>query len=485
MEIHWDEIRLLHALARLEGEARADRIDGLQLLQIVAGDERHTDLDRVSLTRLLYALSQQGRLSFEIKPDPDVAVPSAEDPRHLQSLWRFKLTETGRDRPRARVVVERVEQRPDTDKDDGRPIPGLALDRFAVVIAAWYTPAQLSKFLHDSGLPRIRSAQPHGSTKDLSANLAAYAQGNSEQRRKLRRFLAALLNGDLDPVPDSDERLELIATLAMAGWHLSDDILEIGERVIPAKSRAATASTAATALEREAIARADEAERERDLAFEQAQASELARQAAEQQIPDMRRDAERAEQQAAAAARRAEQAETQLDEAVKRAEQQARSERAELERELGEQREAREQAVAHAAEAEREREQAVAHAAEAEHERDLALEQARVREVARQAAEQQIERVRQDAEHAEQQARSQRAELERELGEQREAREAVELERDRAQAALDAERRLRAQLQADLLAAQQRLEVAEKARDTAIATRERPAIRRQTPRRKT
>jgi hypothetical protein len=86
---------------------------------------------------------------------------------------------------------------------------------------------------------------------------------------------------------------------------------------------------------------------------------------------------------------------------------------------------------------------------------------------------------------AEQQARSEHAELDRELGEQREAREAVELERDRAQAALDAEQRLRAQLQADLETAQQRLEVAEKARDTTIATGEQPAIRRRTLRRRT
>ncbi len=401
MAIHWDEIRLLRVLDRFESEERADQIDGLQLMLVVAGDQQTTALDRVSLTRLLYVLSQQGRLSFELKHDPDVAVPSVEDPGHLQWLWRFRRTDTGRDRPRARVLAQHP---PDSDIDDGRPIPGLALDRFAGVIAAWYNAAQLSKFLRDSGLPRIRSAQPHGGTEDLSANLAAYAQGNNEQRRQLRRFLAALLNGELDPVLDSNQRDELIATLAMAGWHLREDILVIGERLIPTTPRATTASTPATALEREAVARAGEVERERDLAFEQAHVSELARQAAEQQIKRVRQDVERAEQQAAGATRRAEQAETRLDDAVKRAEQHARSER---------------------------------------------------------------------------------AELERELAEQREARETVELERDRARAALDAEQGLRAQLQTDLQTAQQRLEVAEKARDATIATDEQPAIRSRTPRRKT
>ncbi len=418
MAIQWDDIRLLQALDRIEDEQRAIDIDGLQLMLTVAGAERCEDLDRVSFTRLLYTLSEQGRLSFEIKDDPGVVVPSAEDPRHLEWLWRFKLTETGRGRRRARVVVER---RPDTDEDDGRPIPGLALDRFGEAIAAWYTPAQLSRFLHDSGLPRIRSVQPLGSTEDLSANLAAYAQGNREQRRELRRFLAAFLSGDLDPVPDGDQREELIATLAMAGWHLRDDILVAGERVIPPAPRAATARTVATALELGAIARAGETERERDLAFEQARVSELARQAAEQQLEHTRENAERAEQQAAAHAWRAERAESRLGDAVERAE----------------------------------------------------------------GAESQLRDAVERAERAEQRARSERAELERELGEQREARVAVELERDQARAALEAEQRLRAQLQADLETAQQRLEAAEKARDDAIAAGTRPAIRRGTSRRKT
>ncbi|MGO9753394.1 MAG: hypothetical protein ACLP8S_14580 [Solirubrobacteraceae bacterium] len=490
MAIYWDDIALLQALDRLEGEHGAHQIDGEQLMQIVAGDEHCTDPDRVSLTGLLYTLGQRGRLSFEIKSDPGLAVPAAGDPRHLQWLWRFKLTQTGRDRPRARTVLER---RPDPDADDGRPIPGLALDRFAGVIAAWYTPAQVSRFLHDSGLARIRSVQTHGSTEDLSANLAAYEQGGSEQRVKLRRFLAAFLNGDLDPAPDSEQRDQLIDTLAMAGWHLKDDILVVGERVIPAKPRATAARTVATALEREAIARAGEAERERDLALEQARVSELARQAAEQQIERVRQDAElqiervrhgaqRAQQQAADATRRAQQAETHLDDAVgrsERAEQHARSERAELERELAEQHEAREQASASAGEAERER--------------DLALEQARVSELARQAAEQQIERVRQDADQqtervrqdAQQQIERVRQDAERAEREQQERSERAELERDRAQVALEAEQRLRAQLQADLETAQQQLEAAETARDAAIAPEKRPGTRRVTPRRKT
>jgi hypothetical protein len=462
--IRWNDISLLQALGRLEGEDRAYDIDGEQLMQIFAGDERCTDPDRASLSRLLYTLSQQGRLSFEIKDDPGVAVPSAENPRHLQWLWRFKLTETGRARTRARVVPD---QRPDPDEDDGRPIPGLALDRFVDAIAAWYTPEQVPKFLRNAGLPSIHKVETHGKTSDLSANLAAYEQGNSTHRYKLRRFLAAFLNDELDPFPDSAQRNQLVATLAEAGWHLKDDNLVIGERVTLAKQGATTATPEATALERdEAIARAAATERERDQALEQARVSEVARQAAEQETERVRQGVERAEQQAAAAARRAEQAETNAADA------------------LAEQRQAREQAIARAAATERER--------------DQALEQARVSGLARQAAEQETERVRQDVERAEQHARSERIERERERGEQREARAALELERDRARAALEleqdraqavleSEQQLRVQLQTDLESTQRRLEAAEKARDAAIAAiaaGERPATRRSTPRRK-
>ncbi|MGO9899753.1 MAG: hypothetical protein ACLP0J_08690 [Solirubrobacteraceae bacterium] len=428
MAIRWNDISLLQALGRLEGEDRAYEIDGEQLMQIVAGDERCTDPDRASLTRLLYTLSQQGRLSFEIKDDPGMAVPSAENPRHLQWLWRFKLTETGRGRTRARVVPD---QRPDPDEDDGRPIPGRALDRFADAIAVWYTPEQLPKFLRNAGLPRIHKVGTHGKTEGLSANLAAYERGSSKQRCKLRRFLAAFLNDELDPFPDSDQRDQLVAMLAEAGWHLKDDNLVIGECVIPAKPGATTATP--EALERdEAIARASEAELKRDEALEQLQASERARQAAEQETERARQDVERAEQQATAAARRTAQAETNVADAVERAEraaQHARSERAELERELAEQREAREQAIARASEAQRKH--------------DLALEQARVSELARRS------------------------------------------ERDRARAVLEAEQQLRAQLQTGLESTQRRLEAAEKARDAAIAAGERPATHRSTPRPKT
>ena len=113
-------------------------------MQFVAGEERCTDPDRASFTRMLYTIANQWRISFELKNYPNVAVPPAEDPRHLQWLWRFRLMESGRDRARARVVLEGF---PDPDEDDGRRIPGLVLDRFAGIIAGYYNEGQLQIFL--------------------------------------------------------------------------------------------------------------------------------------------------------------------------------------------------------------------------------------------------------------------------------------------------------------------------------------------------
>ncbi|MGO9975228.1 MAG: hypothetical protein ACLP01_20990 [Solirubrobacteraceae bacterium] len=500
MAIRWNEIQVLRALDELEREDGACAIDGEQLLRIVAGDEPPTNPDRSSLTGLLYALSQQRLLSFEIKSSPRIPGPATEDPRHLQRLWRFRLTDTGRDRTRTRTALQRPAE---PGQDDGRPIPGAALDQFAQAIAAWYAPGQLSKFLDDSGLPPIHDVQARGSTEDLSANLAAYGRGNREQRGKLRRFLAAFLNDDLDPFPDRDQHDQLIDTLAAAGWHLRDDHLVIGERLIPAKPRATPATPDALALERdEAIARARESERERDLALQLGRASDAARRAAAQEAARARQDAEGVAQEALARAQTAVAAqavaEAVASEAGQRAQQAvARAERAEWER--GE-------AIARAERAEWERGEAIARAdeaererGEAERERDLALELGRASEAAREAAEHEAERACQDAERAEQHARSERAELECELGKQREARAALDLERDRAQAALEGEQRLRAQLQADLEGerrlraqprvdletGQRRLEEAEKARDAGAAADQRAATRRGAPRRKT
>jgi hypothetical protein len=142
MAIHWDDLPLLAAVDQLEGEGRAYQMDGEELMKIVASNERCTDQDRTAFTQMLYSLASQWRLQFENKNYPGVAMPPAEDPRHLQWLWRFKLTESGRDRARARVVLE---GRPDPDEDDGRLIPALVLDRFAEIITSWYRPEQATQ----------------------------------------------------------------------------------------------------------------------------------------------------------------------------------------------------------------------------------------------------------------------------------------------------------------------------------------------------
>ena len=93
-----------------------------------------------------------------------------------------------------------------------------------------------------------------------------------------------------------------------------------------------------------AFARAGEAERKSEAVLEESRDNYRERRAAEQCAHRARDDIARAEQEAGAAERRAEQAEARAQEAIDRAdraEQQAHADRAALERELGEQRDAR------------------------------------------------------------------------------------------------------------------------------------------------
>lgn len=171
------------------------------------------------------------RLAFEQQYYGGARQPQPQEHGYLQSLWHFELTSSGRDRACGRVVLEGL---PDPGQDDGRPIPALVLDRFARVIAAYYTAPQLATFLYDSGLSDDRFGQPldseEGKVTYLNALLGLIESGTPELRRALRSLLGRLLSGGLDLVPSADEREELTEVLARAGWYVQDDTLVIGER---------------------------------------------------------------------------------------------------------------------------------------------------------------------------------------------------------------------------------------------------------------
>jgi predicted nucleotide-binding protein len=229
MPIYWDDIELLKAIDQLEGEGRAHHMTGEDWIQLVAAGRQSTDEDRAAFVRLVHMLHGRGRLTLEQMAMGNIR-PQPHEHSYLQSLWHFELTETGKDRAQGRIVFTPT---PEPGEDDGRPIAGAILERFAVAIGAYYSTRQLEKLLDESGI-----ASPNQGAKALGRK-AAFAMdglsqleaGDIEQRRALRGLLAAVLNGEIDALPSVEEGNELKAALARAGWHLEGRTLIAGDPV--------------------------------------------------------------------------------------------------------------------------------------------------------------------------------------------------------------------------------------------------------------
>jgi uncharacterized protein (TIGR02391 family) len=235
--IHWDDLYVVRTLDRLEGLNRAYNENGEYFMNAVAHEMRIADAcqdpDRVTFARLLYQLaaSTPPRLHFEQMTFGNARLPQPQEHGYLQSLWHFQLTDSGRDRARARVVLVGF---PEPDEDDGRTIPFLVLEKVAAIIARWYSPAQMPKFFYDSGLPQGPFDIPPDSVdkeKYAVDLLGILAVDSAESRRLIRRFMADLLNGALDVVLEPEDEDDLRAALAKAGWHPEGDTLVVGERI--------------------------------------------------------------------------------------------------------------------------------------------------------------------------------------------------------------------------------------------------------------
>jgi uncharacterized protein (TIGR02391 family) len=160
-----------------------------------------------------------------------VAQPSPDNPLdYLQSIFRVALTIPGRDRARGRVVQVSL---PDPSEDDGRLIRGSTLEDIAKIIGAAYTPHQVVRFMHESGLSLEQLGQPNTTESWPIANhvLDELAEGTSGQRRELRAFLGAWLDDGLHSGPSEDQRKAIERDLARQGWFVQDGRLVVGEPV--------------------------------------------------------------------------------------------------------------------------------------------------------------------------------------------------------------------------------------------------------------
>lgn len=111
MPIHWDDLYVVRTLDRLEGLNRAYNENGEDLMNAVAQEMRIADAcqdsDRVTFARLLHQLAgcTPPRLHFEQMTFGNARLPQPDEHGYLRSLWHFQLSDSGRDRARARVVL--------------------------------------------------------------------------------------------------------------------------------------------------------------------------------------------------------------------------------------------------------------------------------------------------------------------------------------------------------------------------------------------
>ena len=156
--------------------------------------------------------------------------PTNDPNMWLQTIDDIKLTLDGRDRARGRVIQLGL---PDPDEDDGRIITGLTLEEIARSIGATYTPAQLPRYLHESGIPD-EALPPSGEGDNwlyVLDVLSTLHDGGSAARRSLREFIGGWLDGRYHTPPPVEVRRRIVALLGQQGWHVRDGRLVIGERL--------------------------------------------------------------------------------------------------------------------------------------------------------------------------------------------------------------------------------------------------------------
>lgn len=156
--------------------------------------------------------------------------PTTDPGNWLQKIDDIKLTLAGRDRARGRIIQVEL---PDPDEDDNRIITGLTMEEIARSIGDTYTPAQLPRYLRESGIPE--DAVPEVVAGDkwqyVVGVLESLHEGGSAARRALREFIGGWLEGYFHAPPPTEVRKRITSLLAQQGWSIREGRLVIGERV--------------------------------------------------------------------------------------------------------------------------------------------------------------------------------------------------------------------------------------------------------------
>ena len=237
--MRWDDLELLRYIDELEQAATTGPLSrGLDLMRDMGGPGIAGDREAPAFARELDLARKAGYLTWTEQTDRFTNKPSpTNNPEYwLQQIRELRLTLSGRDRARGRIIQGPL---PDPEEDDERFITGMTLEEIARSIADVYTIRQLPRYLTDCGVPErfLTPAEGENKWEYVFSVLERLLDGGSEARRVLREFIGGWLDGRHHEPPRTELRQRITALLAQQGWHVRDGRLVIGERTHDAAGR--------------------------------------------------------------------------------------------------------------------------------------------------------------------------------------------------------------------------------------------------------
>lgn len=229
----WTDIEILRFIDAAEKREHGTVGNGLDMLRALAA-ERGVGLDDSDYKRFLhelFVLHSAGLLTWTLMQSPARVRPITpnEPLDYLNNARDFALTYAGRNQAQGRVVLI---PRSESHDDDGRPISRLTLQDVARCIGNEYYTQEAGQLLRESGVSSEHLTFGKNDVfTEVTLVLIALAEGASSERRELRQFAGAWLEGELHTGPSGADRENIEADLARQGWFVRDGLLVIGEPV--------------------------------------------------------------------------------------------------------------------------------------------------------------------------------------------------------------------------------------------------------------